>query len=80
MAGVEKLISPLAQERLGSLELGAHSSALARPPDDPFWERARAELTWRGEAAIANENIMNIMIAETSMVQTEIAGVIGARR
>jgi hypothetical protein len=74
LAPMEVLISEAVRARFGARDIHAHSSALALPPDDPFWERIRAELTWRGSGSANNERLLKLMIAETSEVASAVDG------
>lgn len=72
MSDVEERISALLRARFGRRDIRAHSSALGLPPSHPFWERLRANLTWRGVGAVANENLLNMMVADASKMSREI--------
>lgn len=72
LSDVEERISALTRARLGARDIRAHSSSLRLPPSHPFWERLRANLTWRGVGAAANENLLNMIVADASKMKAEV--------
>ena len=72
MSDMEKGISALSRARFGARDISAHSSGLSLPPSHPFWERLRANLTWRGVGAVANENLLDAIVADASKIKREV--------
>lgn len=72
LSETEARISTLTRARFGTLDIKAHSSSLARQPSDPFWEKLRANLTWRGYGAAVNENLLNMIIADASKMTRDV--------
>jgi hypothetical protein len=69
---VDVQLSALSRMRFGSRKIGTDSSALSRPSADPFWERLRSSMSWRGQGAIANERILNMIVREASSMKREV--------
>ena len=72
ISDMEKTISALSRARFGARDIRAHSSELSLPPSHPFWERLRANLTWRVIGAVANENLLNMIVADALKMKREV--------
>lgn len=72
LSDVEEAISASFRARFGVRDIRAHSSALSLPPSDRFWEHLRAALSWRGAGAAANENMLDMIVADASKMKLEI--------
>lgn len=72
MSDMEKGMSALSRAHFGARDIRAHSSGLNLPPSHPFWERLRANVTWRGIGAAANENLLNSIITDASNMKREV--------
>jgi hypothetical protein len=55
---IEQDLSAIYLRRFGPVDASAYSSTLRLAPYDPFWERLRANLSWRGTGASANETLL----------------------
>ena len=72
LSDIEAQISAVSRARFGVRDIKAHSSGLALPPSDPVWERLRAQLSWRGNGAVANETLLNMIIADASTIKKDV--------
>ena len=72
LSNIEVQISAVSRARFGVRDIKAHSSGLALPPSDPIWERLRAQLSWRGNGAVANETLLNMIIADASTLKRDV--------
>lgn len=72
LSNIEAQISAVSRARFGERDIKAHSSALALPPSDPVWEKLRAQLSWRGNGAVANETLLNMIIADASSIKRDV--------
>lgn len=55
---IERDLSAISRQRFGPADIGAYSSRLRLAPSDRFWELLRANLSWRGTGASANETLL----------------------
>ena len=72
LSDIEVQISAVSRAPFGVRDIKAHSSGLALPPSDPIWERLRAQLSWRGNGAVANETLLNMIIADASTLKRDV--------
>ncbi len=72
LSEVESRLSAISRVRFGARDITAHSSILSRPPSDPLWERMRAQLSWRGNGAMANEFLLSMIIADASKMKRDV--------
>ncbi len=72
LAPMEKRIASVSLERFGPINVGAQSSNLRLPVSAPFWEGLRANLSWRGYGAIANENLVRMIIDDARKMKREV--------
>jgi hypothetical protein len=72
MSPIDEDLSAAWRKRFGPRVGTTDNSALRQPTSRPFWERLRANLTWRGEGAIANERILELIATDASNLQREV--------
>lgn len=72
LAPIEKSIASVWLERFGSIDPGAASSSLRLPPSAPFWEGLRANLSWRGYGAVANENLLRMIMSDARKMRAQV--------
>lgn len=72
LAAMEQRIARVALKRFGPRDIGAHSTNLNLPVSAPFWEGLRSNLSWRGQGAAANENLLNLITAEARAMKREV--------
>ena len=72
LAAMEQRIARVALLRFGPRDIRAHSSNLRLPTAAPFWEGLRSNLSWRGQGAAANENLLNMITAEARAMKREV--------
>lgn len=69
---IEQRLTTNYRKRFGPLDLTAFSSVLRLPPSDPFWERLRANLSWRGTGSSANETLVVRIVNDARMMKREV--------
>ena len=72
LTGIEQRLSTNHRKRFGPLDITAFSSALRLPPSDPFWERLRANLSWRGTGSSANETLIVRIVDDANAMKRQV--------
>lgn len=69
---IEQGLSSIYVKRFGERDISATSAQLGFLPSDPFWPRLRSALSWRGVGAVANENVLNLIIKDAESIKGEV--------
>lgn len=72
LSTLDQQIGALSRQRFGTRDVAAGGSRLRLPAADPFWERLRASITWRGTGAVANERILNLIVADAAEMKRQV--------
>lgn len=73
LAAMEQRIARVSLKRFGARDIRAHSGQLRLPLAAPFWEGLRSNLSWRGQGAVANENLLNMITADAAAMRKRVA-------
>lgn len=72
MTPIEEGLSSIYVKRFGERDIQATSAQLGFMPSHPFWPRLRSALSWRGVGAVANENVLNLIIKDAKAIRGEV--------
>ena len=72
MTPIEQGLMSIYLKRFGARDIGAHSAQLGFPPSQIFWPRLRSAVSWRGVGAVANENVLNLIIEDAEAIRREV--------
>lgn len=72
MTDIEKDAVRVSIKRMGPRDPRATGSNLRLAKSSPFWERLRANLSWRGRASVANENLITKLLVETRSMKRKV--------